>query len=61
MARAEARNLKTVLPGLRQDTEELEHRADALRTLLLEPALPQDERKPPRRTRSRKRHGKKTR
>jgi two-component system chemotaxis response regulator CheB len=61
MARAESRHLKAVLAGLKRDTEELEQRGDALRTLLLGPARPEGQLKTSRRRRSRKQHGKKTR
>jgi two-component system chemotaxis response regulator CheB len=60
MARAESRNLTALLPGLRRDADDLEHRADVLRTLLLQPALPDRQRNAPRRKQPRK-HGKKTR
>jgi two-component system chemotaxis response regulator CheB len=53
VARAESRNLKTILPGLKRDIADFEQRAEALRSILLEPARAP---RPPRRRQ--KGHGK---
>jgi len=57
LARAESRNLKAMVPGLNRDIADLERRAEALRTILLEPARVRTPRRRPRRRQ--KRYGKK--
>jgi two-component system chemotaxis response regulator CheB len=58
VARAESKNLKTILPGLTRDITDFERRADALRAILLAPKRARAPRRPSRLRR--KQYGKKT-
>ena len=60
VARAESRNLSAILPNLKRDIFEFEHRADTLRNLLLERPRPTRKRASPR-GRRQKKHGQETR